>query len=108
MNPAGVIADESHRWKTRKQLDNWDVLSNGGITRRQTLTIAITTAGVQNESPLAWRPDEKSPQIEAGIFFHPKVYCPIYRAKQEGDPPPPQTRLKGNPSLKPKRRVPHV
>jgi phage terminase large subunit-like protein len=55
VNPAVVIADEIHRWKTRKQLDNWDVLSNGGITRRQTLTIAITTAGVQNESPLAWR-----------------------------------------------------
>ena len=49
VNPACVIADEVHRWKTRKQLENWDVLSNGGITRRQTLTIAITTAGVQNE-----------------------------------------------------------
>jgi len=33
VNPAVVIADEIHRWKTRKQLDNWDVLSNGGITR---------------------------------------------------------------------------
>ena len=28
VNPACVIADEVHRWKTRKQLDNWDVLSN--------------------------------------------------------------------------------
>ena len=25
VNPACVIADEIHRWKTRKQLDNWDV-----------------------------------------------------------------------------------
>ena len=55
VNPSCVIADEVHRWKTRKQLENWDVLSKGGFTRRQTLTIAITTAGVQSESPLAWR-----------------------------------------------------
>src|SRR5207244_10825423 len=64
VNPACTVADEVHRWKTRKQLENWDVLSNGGITRRQTLTIAITTAGVQNESPLAWRLHENARKIQ--------------------------------------------
>jgi len=48
VNPAFVVADEVHRWKTRKQLENWDVLSKGGITRKQTLTIAITTAGLHH------------------------------------------------------------
>jgi phage terminase large subunit-like protein len=100
VNPAVVIADEIHRWKTRKQLDNWDVLSNGGITRRQTLTIAITTAGVQNESPLAWRLHEKSRKIEEGIVSDEKFYGRIYGAAKEDDPADPTTWIKANPSLK--------
>jgi phage terminase large subunit-like protein len=100
VNPAVVIADEIHRWKTRKQLDNWDVLSNGGITRRQTLTIAITTAGVQNESPLAWRLHEKSRKIGVGIVSDEKFYGRIYGAAKEDDPADPATWIKANPSLK--------
>ncbi len=100
VNPAVVIADEIHRWKTRKQLDNWDVLSNGGITRRQTLTIAITTAGVQNESPLAWRLHEKARKIEEGIVSDVKFYGRIYGARKEDDPADPATWIKANPSLK--------
>lgn len=100
VNPAVVVADELHRWKTRKQLENWDVLSNGGITRRQTLTIAITTAGVQNESPLAWRMHEKTKRIEAGIVADPKFYGKIYGADKEDDPSSEATWIKAMPSLK--------
>jgi phage terminase large subunit-like protein len=52
VNPSFVVADELHRWHTRKQLENWDVLSLGGITRRQTLTVAITTAGYRTSHQL--------------------------------------------------------
>jgi phage terminase large subunit-like protein len=100
VNPACVIADEVHRWKTRKQLENWDVLSNGGITRSQTLTIAITTAGVQSESPLAWRLHEKTRRIEEGIVEDPKFYGRIYGATRDDDPSDPATWIKANPSLK--------
>lgn len=100
VNPACVIADEVHRWKTRKQLENWDVLSNGGITRRQTLTIAITTAGVQSDSPLAWRLHEKTRKIQDGIVSDPKFYGRIFGASPEDDPSKPETWLKANPSLK--------
>ena len=100
VNPAVTIADEVHRWKTRKQIDNWDVLSNGGITRRQTLTIAITTAGVQNESPLAWRLHEKSRKIRSGVVSDPTFYGRIYGADREDDPAEPATWIKANPSLK--------
>ena len=100
VNPACVIADEVHRWKTRKQLDNWDVLSNGGITRRQTLTIAITTAGVQNESPLAWRLHEKTRKVQEGIVQDPRFYGRIYSAGADDDPSEPRTWIKANPSLK--------
>ncbi len=100
VNPLVTVADEVHRWKTRKQLENWDVLSNGGITRKQTLTIAITTAGVQNESPLAWRLHEKTRKIEAGIVEDPKFYGKIYGADPDDDPALEATWLKANPSLK--------
>jgi phage terminase large subunit-like protein len=100
VNPACVIADEVHRWKTRKQLENWDVLTNGGITRRQTLTIAITTAGVQNESPIAWRLHEKTRKIQEGIISDPKFYGRIYGAAVEDDPHDEKTWIKANPSLK--------
>ena len=100
VNPSCVIADEVHRWKTRKQIENWDVLSNGGITRRQTLTIAITTAGVQTDSPLAWRLHEKTRKINAGIVEDPKFFGRIYGADKTDDPGDPKTWIKANPSLK--------
>lgn len=100
VNPSCVIADEVHRWRTRKQLENWDVLSNGGITRKQTLTIAITTAGVQNESPLAWRLHEKAEKIQKGIVSDPKFHGKIYAADKQDDPSDPATWIKANPSLK--------
>lgn len=99
VNPALTVADEIHRWKTRKHLENWDVLSNGGITRKQTLTVAITTAGVQDESPLAWKLHEKTRKIQEGIVKDPKFYGRIYAADAGADPGEPKTWL-CNPSLK--------
>lgn len=99
VNPAFVVADEVHRWKTRKQLENWDVLSKGGITRKQTLTIAITTAGVQEESPLAWKLHEKTRRIEGGIVHDARFYGKIYGADKTDDPSLPETWIKANPSL---------
>jgi phage terminase large subunit-like protein len=100
VNPSCVIADEVHRWKTRKQLENWDVLSNGGFTRRQTLTVAITTAGVQSESPLAWRLHEKTRRVNEGVVLDPTFYGRIYAASVDDDPADPATWIKANPSLK--------
>lgn len=100
VNPSFVVADEVHRWRTRKQLENWDVLSNGGITRRQTLTIAITTAGVMNESPLAWRLHEKTLKLERGLVTDPKFFGKIWGADPEDDPTADATYIKANPSLK--------
>lgn len=99
VNPAVTVADEVHRWKTRKQLENWDVLSKGGITRKQTLTIAITTAGVQDESPLAWMLHEKTRKIQDGIVSDARFYGRIYAADKTDDPADPKTWIKACPSL---------
>jgi phage terminase large subunit-like protein len=100
VNPAAVVADEVHRWRTRKNLENWDVLSLGGITRKQSLTIAITTAGVQNESPIAYRLHEKTKRIQEGIFEDPTFYGRIYGAEIDDDWTAEATWIKANPSLK--------
>lgn len=99
VNPGATIADEVHRWKTRKQLENWDVLSLGGITRKQTLTVAITTAGVQADSPIAWRLHEKTKRIKAGIVSDPTFYGRIYGAEKGDDWTSEATWIKANPSL---------
>lgn len=100
VNPSCTVADEVHRWKTRKQMENWDVLSKGGITRRQTLTIAITTAGVQSDSPLAWMLHEKTRKIRDGVIPpDPKFFGRIYAADPSDDPGSPVTWIKANPSL---------
>lgn len=99
VNPAFTVADEVHRWKTRKQLENWDVLSKGGITRKQTLTIAITTAGVQDESPLAWKLHEKTRKINDGIVSDPRFFGRLYGADKTDDPADPKTWIKACPSL---------
>lgn len=99
VNPAFTVADEVHRWKTRKQMENWDVLSKGGITRKQTLTIAITTAGVQDESPLAWMLHEKTRKIKEGIVSDERFYGRVYAAEQGDDPGKPATWIKACPSL---------
>lgn len=100
VNPSCVIADEVHRWRTRKHLENWDVLTNGGFTRRQTLTIAITTAGVKSESPLAWRLHEKARKINEGVVLDPTFFGRIYGASPDDDPASEATWIKVNPSLK--------
>ena len=100
VNPSVTAADEVHRWRTRKQLENWDVLALGGLTRKQTLTIAITTAGVRNESPLAWRLHEKTLRIKEGVVSDPTFYGRIYAADKDDDWTDEKTWVKANPSLK--------
>jgi phage terminase large subunit-like protein len=100
VNPACTIADEVHRWRTRKQLENWDVLTKGGITRQETLSVGVTTAGVENESPLAWQLHEKTERITQKIFTDPKFYGRIYGADKKDDWTKEETWVKANPSLK--------
>jgi phage terminase large subunit-like protein len=99
VNPLFTVMDEVHRLKTRKQLENWDVLANGGITRKQTTMLAITTAGVQSESPLAWRLHEKTRKIQDGVVSDVKFFGRIYGAEKDDDASDPKTWIKANPSL---------
>lgn len=101
MNPALIIADEVHRWRTRKQLENWDVLTKSGVTRSNRMAIAITTAGVRDESPLAWRLHEKAERVRDGVMKDPSFYGRIYAADPSDDWTSEKTWIKANPSLQP-------
>lgn len=99
INPHCIIADELHRWKVGKALDLWEILERGTIARRQPLMLAITTAGVQDESPLCWRLHEYARQVRDGIFSDPHFYGKIYGAAPTDDWADVRTWVKANPSL---------
>ncbi len=98
INPHCVIADELHRWKVGKALDLWEILERGTIARRQPLVFAITTAGVQDESPLCWRYHEYARQVKEGVFTDKHFYGKVYGAEATDDWTKPATWIKANPS----------
>jgi phage terminase large subunit-like protein len=90
IQPAFVVRDELHRWRTRKALELNEVLERGMITRRESMVVDITTAGVKDESPLCWRRHEYTRQIQDGIFTDPRFYGRIWGANED--------RLRSDPS----------
>lgn len=99
IEPHCVIADELHRWKVGKALDLWEILERGTIVRSQPLVFAITTAGVQDESPLCWRYHEYERQVREGIFNDRRFYGRVYGAAETDDWQDPETWAKANPSI---------
>jgi phage terminase large subunit-like protein len=83
LQPCFVVRDELHRWRTRKALELNEVLERGMISRRESMVIDITTAGVKDESPLAWRRHEYARQINAGVFVDERFYGRIWAASEE-------------------------
>src|SRR5260370_20271586 len=79
INPHCVIADELHRWKVGKALDLWEILERGTIARRQPLMFSISTAGVQDRSPLCWRLHAYARPGPDRIFSDPHLYGPVLR-----------------------------
>lgn len=74
-NSHGIIFDEVHAQKDSRL---WEVLTFGsGAARLQPLTVAITTAGVPGESPVAEMLHEDADQILRGIIPCPPTFYPI-------------------------------
>jgi phage terminase large subunit-like protein len=83
LQPCFVVRDELHRWRTRKAFELNEVLERGMITRRESMVIDITTAGVKDESPLCWRRHEYARQIAGGVFEDRRFYGRIFAADPE-------------------------
>ena len=83
IQPCFVVRDELHRWRTRKAFELNEILERGMISRRESMVVDITTAGVKDESPLCWRRHEYARQMSVGIFEDKRFYGRIWAANPE-------------------------
>lgn len=103
LKPSAVLIDELHAFPSRRL---YDVLTKGsGASRRQPLTVIITTAGERKEG-VAWElhqravaklkamAERKSGEPEPD----PTFYAVVYAADEKDDPGDVRTLLKANPS----------
>lgn len=99
MQPSFVVRDELHRWRTRKALELNEILERGMIARREPLVWDITTAGIQDESPLCYRRHEYTRMIQEQTIQDRRFYGQIFTAdltKHEWDSK--EARVEANPS----------
>ena len=96
LNPSLVICDELHIFRNS---DLWDALTLGSATRNQPLTIAISTAGYDLESPLG-RLYRYGRKVESGEIDDPS-FAFIWHGpadNEEYDPDDPAVWEKFNPA----------
>lgn len=81
-NPSCILLDEYHVQKDRELVD---VLETATGARRQPLTIYLTTAGFDRQSP-CFKTWERAEKIRDGIISDPTFLPCIYAASQDADP----------------------
>jgi len=94
-NASGIIFDELHVQPNRSL---WDVLTTSSGTRRQPLTVVITTAGWDRHS-ICWEVHDHARQVIDGIVEDPSFYAVIYAADEEDDWTDESVWHKANPAL---------
>src|SRR5262245_37187720 len=80
-NASGIIVDELHAQAKR---DLWDVLHTSTGSRRQPVTVAITTAGYDRES-ICWEVHEYARRVKEGIIEDDAFLPVIYGAEEDAD-----------------------
>lgn len=95
VNSSAVVFDELHRQKTRAL---WEIFEYAGTSRRQPLTVSITTAGEDAEG--VWHEQRHySDQVNEGLIPDVTHLGVVYRALDADDLDDPETWRKANPSL---------
>lgn len=95
LNSHRNLIDELHAHKTREV---WDVLKTGTGSRRNPLTLAITTAGYDRSS-ICWEQHEYSRNILEGNFADDSYFAFIACADPEDPIDDEQTWRKANPNF---------
>ena len=101
-NISGLIFDELHSQPNREL---WDTLHTGTAARRQPLTVAITTAGVFDESSICWEQHEYARKVNAGLIDDPNFLGVIYAMDDGDDWRDEKVWHKANPSLGTVRKI---
>lgn len=94
-NAHAIIIDELHAQTNR---DLWDVLRTSTGSRRQPLTIAITTAGYDRNS-ICYEQHDYAKRVRDGEITDPTFYPAIYGIDTEDDWTDPKVWAKANPNL---------
>lgn len=95
LNAHGIVFDELHAQPNREL---WDVLTTSVGSRRQPMTIAITTAGYDRES-ICWEQHVYAEKVRDGIIDDPTFLAVIFAADPSDDWTKPETWAKANPNL---------
>lgn len=95
LNAHGKIIDELHAHKTR---DVWDVLETSSGSRRQPLTLAITTAGFDRHS-VCWEQRDYAVRILENVIADDSVFAYIATIDEGDDWRDPAAWAKANPNL---------
>lgn len=95
LNPHGIICDEVHAWKSR---DLWDVLDTARGAREQPLTLAVTTAG-SNQDSICGELHQFSKQVLEGFAEDDGHFAFICTIDEGDDWTDPKSWAKANPNL---------
>lgn len=96
LNPSGNIVDETHAHKDRGL---WDVLQTAQGSRRQPLTLAITTAGVYDQTSIGWELHDAAVKVLEGVVEDDRLFAYIAAIDEEDDWRDPAVWAKANPNL---------
>jgi phage terminase large subunit-like protein len=94
LNAHGIIFDELHAQPNREL---WDVLTTSTGARRQPLTIAITTAGYDEES-ICYQVRDYACKVRDGLIIDPTFLPVIYGADRDDDFTQEEIWKKANPN----------
>jgi len=95
LNISALILDELHRWRG----DMFTTLHYAGAARRAPLAIAITTAGIYDETRIGWQQHEYARQVLDGTFTDLAFFAYIRTADSSLDWTAPATWAAANPSI---------
>ncbi len=76
----------------------WQTLKGGGVSRRQPLMLAISTAGIYDETSIAWNQWELSEKIQTGAVQNWSYFSLMYRADPKSDWHDEEVWRRANPS----------
>ncbi len=96
LNPNGDIRDEVHAWTDHELAA---VLNTAMGSRRQPLTLEITTAGTYDAEGVGWQHHNYAVELLEGAFEDDRQFVYIAAIDDEDDPWDPRTWSKANPNL---------
>lgn len=96
LNPSAIYFDELHVQPSREL---WDVMQTAKCksSRRQPITVAITTAGVPDDLSICWEVHQHAAQVRDGVVTDPSFLPTIYTSDGEWDDE--KTWAEANPNL---------